>query len=71
MKAFASCEPLLLRDIRKTIGQQALNALFDEAFVSHPDDAVTGAEFVRTNLYGRYGNKLLEMGSIDPTDGRS
>lgn len=58
VKAFAVCEALSLRDLRKTIGQKALNELFAESFITHPDDPIAGAELARTNLYKRYGERL-------------
>lgn len=59
VKAFTNCEPLSLWDIRKSIGQQALDALFNEGFLSYPDDPVAGAELVKANLHDRYGKNFL------------
>lgn len=62
-KAFVKLEALALWDLRKIIGQKALDDLFTESFLAHPDDPVAGAKMARANLHQRYGERLLQARS--------
>ena len=47
------------------IGQDALNHLFNECFLLHPDEPKAGAEAVRSMLHERYGARLDVSKSCD------
>ena len=58
MRAFADLEQLPIKDIQRAIGREALNHLFNECFLLHPDEPRAGAESVRSMLNQRYGSRL-------------
>jgi hypothetical protein len=65
VRALATFEPLPIKDIQRAIGQEALNRLFNECFLIHPDEPKAGAEAVKAMLYQRYGARLKECKSRD------
>jgi hypothetical protein len=68
VKAFASREVLSLWDIRKAIGHQELDALFNQGFLTHPADPVAGAVLVKENLHKRFGKSISKANTrVRPT----
>ncbi len=63
VRALASLEPLPIKDIQRTIGQEVLNSLLNESFLLHPAEPKAGAEAVKAMLYQRYGALLAESKS--------
>jgi hypothetical protein len=54
-----------IRDIQRAIGQEALNRLFDECFLTYPDQPESGAKAIVTMLHQRYGTRLSQSKTRD------
>lgn len=56
LKAFARRHQYPLNDVRRTIGEKALNNLLNEVYTLQPDDPAYGADLVHTRLIERHGD---------------